>query len=322
MKKTIDHYISELLFLHDCVILPNFGGFVSNPQSAQLNKITGVLTPPSKKILFNSNLTTNDGLLITHVANQERISQDSAKEKVIYFAAETLNKLTISKVLRIEKVGLFTLGKEKNITFIQDHSNNYSLESFGMKSTHNKIISRVNEVEDKAISTIKNINFNNSSTQFMLKAAAILLPLFALAYLSVSQEDKINDIYTQMATFQPFSSARTINTSKEINIETTFKSEELKTVLEKEEIISEFVEEIQPIILTEKNFHIIGGAFAKKKNALRLQAKLNNLDYNSSILNGGRLLKVSYNSYATKDEADLALIKIRRENPSAWILKK
>ena len=55
MNKPVEHYISELLFLHDCVILPDFGGFVGNPQSAKLNKITGILSPPSKQILFNAN---------------------------------------------------------------------------------------------------------------------------------------------------------------------------------------------------------------------------------------------------------------------------
>ena len=37
MKKSVSHYISELLFLHDCVVLPEFGGFVGNKQSAKLN---------------------------------------------------------------------------------------------------------------------------------------------------------------------------------------------------------------------------------------------------------------------------------------------
>ena len=143
MNKTVDHYISELLFLHDCVILPNFGGFVGNPQSAKLNKTTGILSPPSKQILFNSNLKTNDGLLITHISNQEGIAQEIAKQNVITFANENNNKLAASKALRIDKIGLFTLGKEENIIFLQDSANNYSLDAFGMKSTHNKIISRV-----------------------------------------------------------------------------------------------------------------------------------------------------------------------------------
>ena len=114
MNKTVDHYISELLFLHDCVILPHFGGFISSSQSAKLNKITGELSPPSKQILFNTNLKTNDGLLITHISNQESISQDSAKNEAANFAAQISEKLHSSKVLRIDKIGLFTLRKEGN----------------------------------------------------------------------------------------------------------------------------------------------------------------------------------------------------------------
>ena len=34
MNKTISKYISELLFLHDCVIIPQFGGFIGNNKSA------------------------------------------------------------------------------------------------------------------------------------------------------------------------------------------------------------------------------------------------------------------------------------------------
>ena len=82
MNKSVAHYISELLFLHDCVIVPEFGGFVGNKKSAQLNKTTGTLTPPSKQILFNTNLKINDGLLITHIVNKEGITQKIAKQNV------------------------------------------------------------------------------------------------------------------------------------------------------------------------------------------------------------------------------------------------
>ena len=49
MKKSVEYYISELLFLHDCIIIPEFGGFVCNKKSAQLNKKTGILTPLQNK---------------------------------------------------------------------------------------------------------------------------------------------------------------------------------------------------------------------------------------------------------------------------------
>ena len=97
MNKSVAHYISELLFLHDCVIVPEFGGFVGNRQSAKLNKTTGALTPPSKQILFNTNLKTNDGLLISHIANQEEIAQDIAKQNVTLFSNESNVKLNTAK---------------------------------------------------------------------------------------------------------------------------------------------------------------------------------------------------------------------------------
>jgi len=313
MNKTVEHYISELLFLHDCVILPNFGGFVGNPQSAKLNKITGILSPPSKQILFNANLKTNDGLLITHVSNQEGISQNLAKNEVVDFATQISTKLHSSKVLRIEKIGLFTLGKEGNVIFLQDSGNNYSLDAFGMKATHNKEISRVNEVEDKVVSTIQNIRTQNRNPRVFLRAAAVMIPLIALSYLSISQQDRINNVYTQIATLNPFATTEIIKETSPIII-----AEPIETT----PIIEAIEEEIVSIIIPQKTYYIIGGAFAKKKNAYRMQAKLNNLKYNAEILKEGKLLKVSYDSFNNKEDAVLALNKIRRVNSSAWLLTK
>ena len=318
MNKPVDYYISELLFLHDCVIIPNFGGFVSNPQSANLNQISGVLSPPSKQILFNTNLKTNDGLLIMHVSNQENISHDSAKNEVIDFATHILEKLHISKVLRIEKIGLFTLGKEGNLIFMQDSANNYSLSAFGMKSTQNKKISRVNEMEEKVVSTIQNIRAQNRTPRVFLRAAAIIIPLVALSYLSISQQDRINNTYAQMATLNPFATTEiveeVIETSpiKEINI------------IEPSLIIEAPIdaEVAVPIITQQHTFYIIAGAFAEQKNANKMMRKLKKWHYASEIVEGGRFIRVSYNSFTNKEAAILVLKKIKQENPSAWLLTK
>ena len=147
MNKSVAHYISELLFLHDCVIVPEFGGFVGNKKSAQLNKTTGALTPPSKQILFNTNLKKNDGLLIAHISDQEKITQKEAKQKIQIFSSENNSKLSNSKVLRIAKIGLFTVGKEGNIIFLQDSTINYSLDAFGMKPVYKKAVIRKDETK-------------------------------------------------------------------------------------------------------------------------------------------------------------------------------
>ena len=123
MKKTIDTYISELLFLHDCVIIPEFGGFVGNNKSAVLNKNTNTIYPPSKDILFNKNLRKNDGLLINHIANSEVISNKKSKrtfglnlqKKRFYLPEEdrwvTL-KVTAQVVKTINKKGIAAVIKD------------------------------------------------------------------------------------------------------------------------------------------------------------------------------------------------------------------
>jgi hypothetical protein len=345
MNKPVDHYISELLFLHDCVILPDFGGFVGNQQSAKLNNITSILIPPSKQILFNANLKTNDGLLITHVSNQENISQDSAKNEVVDFATQISAKLHSSKVLRIDKIGLFTLGKEGNVIFLQDSTNNYSLDAFGMKATHNKAISRANEVEEKVVSIIQNIRTQNNNPKMFLKVAAVIIPLIALSYLSISQQDKISNIYTQMATLNPFTATEVftpvtiINADKIIDIsiqDNNTLNNQNKDAIDWEKIAKELDEKElttnkksnttkKTRIKTsykENHYYIIAGAFAKQENAQKMMAKLKTGNYNAEIVEGGIFMRVSYNSFTNKEDAIVALKEIKQENPSAWLLAK
>tara|TARA_X000000368_G_scaffold414974_1_gene405841 strand:- start:1211 stop:2161 length:951 start_codon:yes stop_codon:yes gene_type:complete len=316
MNKTVDHYISELLFLHDCIILPEFGGFVGNPQSAKLNKITGVLTPPSKQILFNTNLKTNDGLLITHISNKENVSQDVAKNEVKNYITKITEKLNDSKVLRIEKIGLFTLGKEGNIVFLQDSSNNYSLNAFGMKATHNKAVVRRAIVEEKMVDTIKTtIRANRNNPRLFLRAAAVIIPLVALSYLIISQQDNIHNVYMQMAGLNPFKTNAIVEPVVEL-------VPEIKIEIEAPPIAEIIEEEVPPVIISQKTYYIIAGAFAKQKNANKMLAKLNRWNYNAKIMENGDLLRVSYNSFYNRDEAVLALNKIKQENPEAWLLTK
>ena len=313
MNKTVEHYISELLFLHDCVILPNFGGFVGNPQSSKLNKTTEVLSPPSKQILFNANLKTNDGLLITHISNQEGITQEIAKNEVENYATRIANKLTESKVLRIDKVGLFTLGKEGNIIFLQDSLNNYSLDSFGMKATHNKSVVRETIIEEKVAATIQTIRTQSNNPKTFLRAAAVIIPLIALSYISITQQDKINTVYTQMASLNPFENSIIAEPITKV-------ISEVEIEVEAAPIVEIIEEEVAPIIIPKTTYYIIAGSFSEKKNANKMLAKLKKWDYNTELVPGGNLLRVSYNSFTNKADALIALHKIKQENSAAWLL--
>jgi len=58
-------YIKDLLYRYECVIIPGFGAFLTQYQSATINSANNSIFPPGKQVSFNRQLQTNDGLLAT-----------------------------------------------------------------------------------------------------------------------------------------------------------------------------------------------------------------------------------------------------------------
>ena len=294
----------------------NFGGFICSSISANLNKKTGILTPPNKSILFNPQLKDNDGLLINHIAQSEGISQEDAKINLLKFAEQSLKNLNKFKSCRFEKIGLFTIDTEENIIFTQDLKTNYNLNSFGFQDIINNKITRDNsEIIEESLKLIK--KKNNFTTKRLLKAAAIIIPLIGISFLSITQEDRINNIYTQIANVNPisFKKDNVIVLKDQGNKEIKIKEE-----IQPEIINNEISQVFEEVIIPSQKFYIIAGAFSVEKNANKLKNRLNSWNYNSTIIKNEKMMRVSYDSFDNKEQALISLSKIRKENPQAWIL--
>ena len=219
----------------------------------------------------------------------------------------------------MDKVGLFTLGEEGNIIFIQDGLENYNLESFGLKPTYNKPIERKEETTNQAETSVRKIKETSPKPRLLLKAAAVIIPLITLAYLSASHKENINDLYTQMASFNPFPSK---DNTKEDNMPLEEETLEINNSIEKN------IDKVEPpskkevIFTSTKSYYIIAGAFAERKNAVKMRDKLLNWNYNPKILEDSKLIRVSYNTFDNREDALLALNTIRRDNADAWLLTK
>ena len=57
-------HIEALLLENDCVIVPNFGGFVAHYAPATYVKEENLFLPPTRTIGFNPQLKLNDGVLV------------------------------------------------------------------------------------------------------------------------------------------------------------------------------------------------------------------------------------------------------------------
>lgn len=130
----ISRYISELLFEYECVIIPGFGGFVCSYSPAKIHPVQHTFNPPSKSMLFNPQLKTNDGLLANHIAIAEQITYDQALRRIDEFVDEVLITINGGGQASLEKIGVIYADQEGNLQFNQDTKNNFLKDSFGLSS--------------------------------------------------------------------------------------------------------------------------------------------------------------------------------------------
>ena len=130
----VDQHISELLYHHDCVIVPSFGGFLASYNHAQIHKSQHVFSPPSKKIAFNVFLKQNDGLLATHISNARKIPYNEALRELEQEVSRWLKQLETDNKLVINRLGTFYFSSEKNLQFDPVKNINYLADAFGFTS--------------------------------------------------------------------------------------------------------------------------------------------------------------------------------------------
>jgi hypothetical protein len=78
--------VAELLYKHNCVIIPDFGGFITNYKETGFEESRNLISPPCKKVAFNQILVENDGLLVNHWAQKKGISYTESFKNVSDFA--------------------------------------------------------------------------------------------------------------------------------------------------------------------------------------------------------------------------------------------
>lgn len=157
----MDTHISSLLYDHDCVIVPEFGGFVAKYKSATVHPVQHTFLPPSKQIAFNESLRINDGLLANYVSRKLNISYSEACNTIAAFVLHCNDELSKGKKIVVEKTGTLFFDVEHNLQFIPDADTNYLLDSFGFSSFQSPAVKRDENVFEMAdaipfISSVKN----------------------------------------------------------------------------------------------------------------------------------------------------------------------
>ncbi len=181
MARDISGYIRELLFSHDCVIIPGFGAFIGNYFPAQIDPSDGMFYPPSRKVTFNRHLTGNDGLLIGHISSHLQTGYGEARDIVSEWTDELRKRIMTGTPVTLEHLGTFSLNHERNIIFDPDLSVNYLLTSYGLSAYHRHPVSGF-DVRKRVLEKQHEPAVSPPSVRRLLTRAAVIIPvLVALA---------------------------------------------------------------------------------------------------------------------------------------------
>ncbi len=324
----IKTFIRELLFGHDCVIIPGFGGFISNHIPAQIDKSAGTFYPPVRKISFNRNLNHNDGLLAGRISEKMGINYGEARAVIEEFAADLRRKLERGEKVIFDHIGSFVNNEEGNIQFEPDSEVNYHLDSYGLGSFRCMPLEGY-ENRKLTLSRTDREPAGRVITRRMLWRAAVIVPVVA-ALVAVQMNGDLFRARVERSSMNPLVTAEFENNRRavedEINNSVVAGAASVTSPAEAEltgDIPAAAPAETTPESSSAAIYSLITGSFKSEDNALVQVNELRAEGFQPDIFQAEN----GFFRVSALDCSDLGTASFKRDSllkkyPGAWISKR
>jgi nucleoid DNA-binding protein len=317
----ITAFIRELLFGHDCVIVPGFGGFIGNYTPAQVDRNSGTFYPPVKQISFNRNLNHNDGLLVGRISGSLNINYGDARTAVGNFVDDLRRKLENGEKVVFDNIGSFINNQEGNVQFEPDRTSNYHLDSYGLESfqcfplegydVRKRIVRYKGRDQSKQVSLRK-----------ILWRAAIIVPLLSVM-VAVPLKTDLFKPRVEVSSLNPLASAEFEH--NKIAVDEISNEVSSNTA----EISSEIAEPVSPppaeapLPAAPGEYHLITGSFRSHDNAVKQANMLVEEGFTPEIVSAPNgFYRVSALVCSDLATAEVKKDSIAKKFPQSWISRK
>ncbi len=325
----LEKYISQLLYRYDCIIIPEFGGFLTQKNSASFDPVSYEFYPPSKELRFNANLKNNDGLLIHYICQIENQSFDEVSNLVRHTIKEWKTDLAEGKELVLNHIGVFLLNEEGNLVFNPSEEVNYAKDSFGLTPVKAQYILREDE-KQKTFFTWRKAS---------MVAAGIALFAF-IGTVGYTNKDQVRYQMANMINASALEDVRDLShfishdpslfpqpyqaIEKEEVIEEIHSSDKESVEQTKVEPVKEEVKK-EPNVTTPKKeigrYQLIGGAFKSMENAKKRLHQLKKQGFKNAQILGvlSGMTIVSYDTYTNHAEAQKEADRLQAQGKEVWL---
>lgn len=172
MKDLIEH-IDALIMEYDCVIIPDFGGFVLNKESASVRREN--ILPPSITVGFNPALKHNDGLLAESYMKSKSISYDTACKQIGESVKKINGFLGAKQPVIFPNLGAFVLNEESNLIFTPIKEKLHHPSTIGFSPIELMRLEDIARANQTKIQEYRQFGIKQTLASVAATAAAVLL---------------------------------------------------------------------------------------------------------------------------------------------------
>ena len=351
------HHIEILLLENDCVIIPEFGGFVAYYTPAKRNVDELIFAPPSRVIGFNPQLQMNDGTLVqSYMKMYNTTFPDATKilEKEVSRLIDILHKEGKTELANVGEIHYSIEGSYSFLPYDNKiiSPSLYGLDSFEIQELESLLRSAEKKIVPLTLSKKpsqqkREIRINQA---FLRNTAAAVAAIILFFYMSAPIENTYieKENYAQLLSSELFKriekqSLLTTSVNTSVNTTPATLSEDsektdsttqnvVKPVAVREVKVPKPAEESreaetsQPVQVKPKRlYHLIVASLVREKDGETMTEQLISQGYNDAqVVTGDGKVRVSIMSYPTRKEAEEQLMRLRQIETyrNTWLLIK
>ena len=289
------------------VHLPGWGSWYLKAQISRWDSVTGTAFPKGKYIAFNPSISSMENSLVSLVMRDMGCTMEVAEQWIRRKVQQWQLSLDNGTVLMLDGIGSF----RPNGSF-QSNVNSLDAHSFGLTPIMLHSISEPSALQSKVVASLKMVSEQREQGLRNWQKASVAAAVSLLFGLGIFQ----STWSTQMAGW--------LTSPTETEFEVTVPLIDVENHAKETPVITSSEPTITPeVVFTaprlDKGYSIIVGSFKVSKNASDLANELRSQGHLVTILEGS-LMKVGVGSFASRDDAKIALSKVKANiNSHAWI---
>lgn len=333
--KRLSQHIYRLLIQHNCVIVPELGGFVAQHISAHYDEAETTFLPPCRIVAFNAQLNANDGLLVQAYMTDEKVSFAEASDLLAQDVEHLRQQLDRAGYAYLYNIGRLSVALDGRYLFESEQvalttPEFYGLEAFSMELLQWIPSDEATDTEEpeeqtdlEAVSTLDSrhytIRINRELANYVAAAMVALVCYFAW----VIPSSQTSSVHTaQMLT-------ETLFTKPSLPSLTTPQAPESTEASDADVSRSDApVATEQPAdaseIVPQKYYTIVLASQVSLSNARSFVQQLQKKGFSEAQILSRRFNRVVFGTYSTESEAYNALRNLRQQSGAfsdGWVMQ-